>query len=802
MKHRRLILILLLLLIFPVADIASARQTGAITVSVSAGYDGYFQRGQWIPIRVAVENAGGDFDGVVRVRTGGASGLGETTYRTPLNLPRGARKQVFLYVSLGNFAQRIQVEIVDRRDRVVARADAQLTTIKRGDIMAVVVTNSAFGSVDLTARTPGTGDAYQANWQIEDIPPMAEALAGIDVLLLYDIDTGTLDAEQTAAITRWALGGGHLIVAGGEAWQRTTTAFVDVLPVTPSGTVTLESLMVLGGYLEAPSDDLQGDVVITTGTINGPARVLVSDGDVPLIVRRTYGSGTIDFLAFDPNAGPLRVWQDSDQLWYILTASTGQRPSWTDGFTSWSMGRDATVTTSNTVLPTFLQLCGFLLVYIVLIGPVNYLILRRLNCREWAWFTIPILIIGFSALAYSVGFNLRGTTATLNRLTVIRSWADAEEGQALMLLGVQSPRRTDYDVEMERGFTLRTLPDIGTGLGVPSTISEGTRYTAEDVPIDAGTIASFTASGYANVEALNARAVWHLRDGLPPLLEIRITNRTNRTFEDVVVLLKGESRYLGDIDLGWSRSIEIEIGPQDAGPLTLGNPLNQANLYYAPVSWGYTSGPGWCFSYEGIDLTMVDVMRNEPFSCSSNEISERRQELRRRYRLLGSLVVDTDLSGGRGTGVYLFGWTTDAIVDVQLVGRPQHEEDTTLHIFELPVSVVADNRIVEVPPSLTTWTIIEADDPNTVEVSPIHFRVSTLNQAAFQFMPMPSVRLEAVDELVMHYQGQGLIEIELWNWDLHAWVMITPEPDTDMTSIYAGFLYRAGKRRQCASDDK
>ena len=44
------------------------------------------------------------------------------------------------------------------------------------------------------------------------------------------------------------------------------------------------------------------------------ARVLVYADDRPLIVRRTFGSGTVDFLAFDPQAEPVRSWSDKTSL--------------------------------------------------------------------------------------------------------------------------------------------------------------------------------------------------------------------------------------------------------------------------------------------------------------------------------------------------------------------------------------------------------------------------------------------------------------------------------------------------------
>ena len=48
-------------------------------------------------------------------------------------------------------------------------------------------------------------------------------------------------------------------------------------------------------------------------------------------------------------------------------------------------------------LPSIEGLLLLLLGYIVLIGPINYLVLRRLDRREWAWVTMPLLVVGFTA---------------------------------------------------------------------------------------------------------------------------------------------------------------------------------------------------------------------------------------------------------------------------------------------------------------------------------------------------------------------------------------------------------------------
>jgi hypothetical protein len=441
------------------------------------------------------------------------------------------------------------------------------------------------------------------------------------------------------------------------------------------------------------------------------------------------------------------------------------------------------MTTSSTVLPTLLQLCGFLLLYIVLIGPINYLLLKRINRREWAWFTIPAMIILFSVLAYRVGFNLRGNAPIINRLAVVRVWEDSDQAQVFSLIGIQSPRRTTYDIVAEPGYSLRTLPEEGVGLNVPVLVSEGTRYKAEDVLIDAGMVGSFVSSGYTTAPDLEVSATWHLSQDAPRLLG-SVTNTTGFRLQDAVLLVKGEARELGTIDPDQTRSFDITLGPQDPGSVTLGS----STFRYSPYSynnWGYSSYiPGGCFNYQGIPLTIPDVMRGKRFSCSSGNVSDEQQETRRRYKLLAALVIDRELSGGRGAGAYLFAWTNTALIPVGVEEKNFTTEDTTLYIFDLPVALNSETEIVEIPPALTTWAITAKDDPNTLlEINPNSFQITDNTQAAFEFRPMPEMRLASVEDLTIRYQGRGPTQVELWNWNSGFWVPVQLNPNSDTTVV-------------------
>ncbi len=52
----------------------------------------------------------------------------------------------------------------------------------------------------------------------------------------------------------------------------------------------------------------------------------------------------------------------------------------------------------------FLYISALFIIYIAIIGPVNYIILRRKKKLEYAWFTIPALAVAFSFLSYSIGY--------------------------------------------------------------------------------------------------------------------------------------------------------------------------------------------------------------------------------------------------------------------------------------------------------------------------------------------------------------------------------------------------------------
>src|SRR5205823_2137287 len=117
-------------------------------------------------------------------------------------------------------------------------------------------------------------------------------------------------------------------------------------------------------------------IVIAKGDLTPDAHVLIQESGFPLLVRRGYGAGTVDYLAADPGVEPYQSWKNRSKFWFSLLTSVDQRPTWSNGISNSSDGTVAANLIKGLRLPDVFQMCGFLLMYIIVIGPLNYLILK------------------------------------------------------------------------------------------------------------------------------------------------------------------------------------------------------------------------------------------------------------------------------------------------------------------------------------------------------------------------------------------------------------------------------------------
>jgi hypothetical protein len=763
---------------------APPAQAPIITMSVDAGFDGHFRDAEWMPVIVEVSNAGDPMQGrlVIRPETSG-SGI-SNTFSAPVNLPTGASQTVTLYVTARSFATQVRVELIDDSGGVIAATPATIRAVQALDQLYVVITQSTAGSVDMTGASLGGYTAYQTNWRVRDLPDNAAALHAVNMLLFSDVDTSTITSAQKEALSDWVMAGGHLIVTGGPGWQPTAAGIADLLPLEPAGSATLDALNEIGQWLGSTAGrELTAQTVAATGTLREGADVMLKQGELPLLARRSLGGGLVDYLTVDPNTLPLRGWGGLTDLWRTLATTAGTPPTWAYGFSSWDLAADAIeILPGYNLLPQGLPLCGFLALYILLIGPLNYAVLARLNRRELAWVTIPLFIVIFSALAWALGFNLRGTTATLSRLSVVQSWPDSERASVNGLVGLLSPRRAQYDLTLAEGSTLRPIPHVAQGNLITSNVQSSVevqqtdRFKANDFAVDASFIAGFNTSGIIQKPAIGGSASMSY-EGEEGQQRVRgsVRNDSDQLVNPVVLAR------------GMAFALPATLEPGDTEPFEFlleadGPPAPGLYSPAASTAYGGYSSP-YYYSYYGLagaGQTVVDIMGQDDYTNSDPD-NPSSQESRRRRMFLASFMSDyytysssintSGASTGRGDKVYLAGWTSSAPQPVELEGATWNSEDTTIYLIELAVELAKPTTPVTISPDRFTWLVEERS--GIADISPLNLALQPGDQATFRFTPLPTAVLSDVDRLTIRVErpniGTTNLPISVYNWSTSAW---------------------------------
>lgn len=432
---RHLLLILLLALLvapFPVA----AQSPSPITISLKAGIDGEgsFRTNQWFPVQVTLANDGPDRRVTLEWRDLNNAVMSQ---RYAIDLPGGARKQItFPVMQSGRSAQLIATadgeEILRQRINLNQLSNDLLTI---GLLSADPAVLSSLAIADF-----GAGERAV-------ILPLNPAVLADDPLLLRSFDaiavrelTTDLRPAQRDAILLWVQQGGTLLIGGGASGETAIRAFTDVLPVTvgplrrdvPAN--ELERLAKLSGL-----SNFVPSLTAHTVTLRPNAQALTNDG---LISQMTIGAGKIIFAAFDLAA--LRAWPGESNLWATVL---NLQPRLDIG-ANFRFGFDdllqSSLNTSLFPLPSTMALLALIGVYIIVIGPVNFLALRRLRRLEWAWVTTPLLVVIFLTGSYGMSFALRGTQTQVLQLAIVQNAANGGEAMTTTFAGIFAPQRQSY----------------------------------------------------------------------------------------------------------------------------------------------------------------------------------------------------------------------------------------------------------------------------------------------------------------------------------------------------------------------
>jgi hypothetical protein len=445
------------------ARVVLAQDQPPITLDVRVGYEGTYRIGEWFPVSVSIGNDGPDLRGVLEWSFTGQAD--EQVFRQVIDLPRGSRKQVILEVFARDFVRAGQLRLLDGENPLVTR-DVSLDAADAGVFLAGVISSDPAMLNSLNSlQLVGFSSTQVRHLDPADLPEHTALLRGLNALFLHDTDSAALSPAQRDALGLWVSLGGQLFVSGGVGGQKATAGLADLLPAQVGGALTQGDLSALAsltgtGALPNPAAALS------------PAQPRAGAEQFPpesgLLFRWRYGSGLVTFSAFD--FASLRGWASEGALWdTLLVRQAILAPGYIARLSQTSLLERGVLRLPSLNLPSTGVVLAFLLLYVLVIGPINYLALRRWRRLEWAWLSIPLVVLVFSCGLYAVGAGLRGGQSQLSQAAIVQGAEGQPRAFATSFIALFSPRRASYTV----GFPAQAL--VG---GAPVRFNQSNQFDA------------------------------------------------------------------------------------------------------------------------------------------------------------------------------------------------------------------------------------------------------------------------------------------------------------------------------------
>jgi hypothetical protein len=591
----------------------------ALQFDVFLGYDGVVPNGTWIPVVCEIKNDGPSFNGVVEVDSdAGSSGQKR---RMAVELPTGTLKRITIpVISTTRNYQRWDVRLLDERGKV--RAEQLSIQIRKEvnagtPILGALPRTASFTPSLLPIKLPQPGMQPAAARLLPTIfPDNPLVLEGMSALYLNSAKAAELrlrEPNQVDALYRWLNAGGHLIIGVEQISDVTATPWLDQLfPVelkdiktirrhpelqewlrtgawttnatrsqripqmnfpgqrrkNPQFPQTAQNQVISSGgnpfgNLESDSNFELAEIQVGVGTLRD-GQVIQDAEDTPLMISANRGRGRITVLMFSPEREPFRSWKNLPTFWSKLADVPADLYATNDYGYRGEVGSDgifgAMIDTRQVHKLPVEWLLLLLIVYLVVIGPLDQFWLKKIGKPMLTWVTFPCYVVMFSLLIYFIGYKLRAGESEWNEFHLVDVFVNGENAQlrGRTYASIYAPSNQRYEVDGgdEKYATLRGeyVPTYGANQSTEkaNVMQYGDTFKAE-IFVPVWTSQLFISDWWQPAAAPLTVAVTPQGDGW----QVNAENRTENKLTNAKLAIEGYLLELGEIPAKGSKVFKV-----------------------------------------------------------------------------------------------------------------------------------------------------------------------------------------------------------------------------------------------------
>ncbi len=580
-------------------------------VDISCGYDGYGKRNTYIPIHLTVTNHGEDFVGEALIIFDGDNYKERVAYSKSFLIASDETRQISMCVPENGMSSTFSIFINNEDGNTLYTRKVRSQLWYTNDIFVGVLTDD-FNGLNYMEGMPFYIDTYNEYVDTrlyalneKTLADTASALELLDIIVINNYDTSLLSKDQYNALKIWVSNGGILLVGTGADYSKTLNLFKDdyltgsigklsesqsdfglddfigakrIVPMTYT-----EEIIEDAEYEEPDTEpaEIHTEITVTETTAAPPFQSNTEEikteaevvlGDVKSILINTVGlklndgtyyenflchsvhkgAGTVLVFEFDLAETTFSQWDMSTYaIQNILQNATLLRIRGTDQsetFNYWYI-EEMLTNFIGKYLPGIGRYVVILLIYILLVSPLMYLVLKRLDKRQLFWGIVPTCALVFTLLMFLLGNNTRQKEPYMNYSTILNT--DHEQGIEKVYFSVISPKNSRYQFSVDDSYTLSPVLNnyYNSGYGTEDGDYDICfNYGADKSTIDVKSVRAFDAKYFM------AERESKLMDNLEVAISYEsdhysgtITNNTGFAIEDALIYYGSNMLLIGDI---------------------------------------------------------------------------------------------------------------------------------------------------------------------------------------------------------------------------------------------------------------
>jgi hypothetical protein len=656
----------------------SIRDEVKINMKVKVGFDGYFKLGNYAPFYFEIDNKLKDINGELQIELPDEMD-NLTLYSMQINLPNNSTKKFMMNVPINRFTSKLQINIVEGKNKVFTKS-IKVSPGSNAETFGIGILSDDYESVKYINKIPTSNNSQFPTRAIKlDESMLSESvdiLKNFNVIVINNFDTSKLTMEQYGALKAWVTDGGNLLIGTGPSHSKTIAIFKDDFISGEIGEVTTISTNQL-------SNIAQGGATVENMQISAldlklkDSTAIIAEGNTPLLFKMEKGSGSVAVAAFDFGLEPLSSWVGrssfSEKLLQKLLPNLYNNPYYNkDIYMNNNMYAIDNSLRNIPELPKAKtrDLVILLFVYIIIVAPLSYLIMKKLDKREWMWLTVPAASLIFALIIYGAGFGTRMNEPIVNVINIVEF---ANNGNAVpkSYAGVFTPNKSDIRVEAADGMSIK--PIVLNGYDhygpMPNPDDKKEKQVVTKVILSPKTVIEFYRTSVWSMKTL----ILNNNENLTGKFDIKI-NHSKSAYQGTVT--NNSSFDLQECYIATSNEV-IDIGPIKKGETI--DIKDKKGKYYS-------------FPYE-----MINAIYQDPYQgkkpgqkVTPEEIDEFRKNFQKRQIMEYYLM-----NGGQGIkSAKLIGWSDNHIAkDILVNGKTTKKYEKNLIVSEASITFRTGNKV-------------------------------------------------------------------------------------------------------------